>query len=207
MRIGILGGTFNPIHNGHLLMAEYVREAMELEQVWIMPSGRPPHKHHPVLVTDEARCEMIKLAIQGNEAFVFSDMEMTRQGTTYTADTLEQLKKTYPEHEFYFIMGADSFVELSTWYQPEKIFSLAEIVVVNRQGTTRHQFKEYRDLYERKYGKEVSLVEMPFIGISSTNIRLRAATGLSVRYQVPDAVAEYMEKKGMYQVEEKTERF
>lgn len=202
MRIGILGGTFNPIHNGHLLMAEYVREAMELEQVWIMPSGRPPHKHHPVLVTDEERCEMIKLAIQGNEAFVFSDMEMTRQGTTYTADTLEQLKETYPEHEFYFIMGADSFVELSTWYQPEKIFSLAEIVVVNRQGTTRHQFTEYRDLYEKKYGKEASLVEMPFIGISSTNIRLRAATGLTVRYQVPDIVAEYMEKKGLYQMEE-----
>lgn len=202
MRIGILGGTFNPIHNGHLLMAEYVREAMELEQVWIMPSGRPPHKHHPVLVTDEDRCEMIKLAIQDNETFVFSDMEMMRNGITYTADTLEQLRETYPEHEFYFIMGADSFVELSTWYHPEKIFSLAEIVVVNRQGTTRHQFAEYRDLYEKNYGKEAFLVEMPFIGISSTNIRLRAATGLTVRYQVPDVVAEYMEKKGLYQVEE-----
>lgn len=202
MRIGILGGTFNPIHNGHLLMAEYVREAMELEQVWIMPSGRPPHKHHPVLVTDEERCEMIKLAIQDNETFVFSDMEMMRNGITYTADTLEQLKETYPEHEFYFIMGADSFVELSTWYHPEKIFSLAEIVVVNRQGTTRHQFAEYRDLYEKNYGKEAFLVEMPFIGISSTNIRMRAATGLTVRYQVPDVVAEYMEKKGLYQMEE-----
>lgn len=202
MRIGILGGTFNPIHNGHLLMAEYVREAMELEQVWIMPSGRPPHKHHPVLVTDEDRCEMIKLAIQDNETFVFSDMEMMRNGITYTADTLEQLRETYPEHEFYFIMGADSFVELSTWYHPEKIFSLAEIVVVNRQGTTRHQFAEYRDLYEKKYGREAFFVEMPFIGISSTNIRLRASTGLTVRYQVPDVVVEYMEKKGLYQVEE-----
>ncbi len=202
MRIGILGGTFNPIHNGHLLMAEYVRETMELEQVWIMPSRRPPHKRHPVFVTDEERCEMIKLAIQDNAAFVFSDMEMAREGITYTADTLEQLKEMYPEHEFYFIMGADSFVELSTWYQPEKIFSLAEIVVVNRQGTTRHQFMEYRDLYEKKYGKEAFLVEMPFIGISSTNIRLRAATGLTVRYQVPDVVMEYMEKKGLYRPEE-----
>lgn len=202
MRIGILGGTFNPIHNGHLLMAEYTREAMELEQVWIMPSGRPPHKHHPVLVTDDDRCEMIKLAIQDNPAFVFSDMEMIRQGMTYTADTLAQLKEQYPEHEFYFIMGADSFVELSTWYQPEQIFSLAEIVVVNRQGTTKHQFVEYRDLYEKKYGKEAFLVEMPFVGISSTNIRLRAATGLSVRYQVPGVVAEYMEKNGLYQIEE-----
>ena len=167
-----------------------------------MPSGRPPHKHHPVLVTDEERCEMIKLAIQDNETFVFSDMEMMRNGITYTADTLEQLKETYPEHEFYFIMGADSFVELSTWYHPEKIFSLAEIVVVNRQGTTRHQFAEYRDLYEKNYGKEAFLVEMPFIGISSTNIRMRADTGLTVRYQVPDVVAEYMEKKGLYQMEE-----
>ncbi len=187
MFIGILGGTFNPIHLGHLIIAEEVKERLGLGEVIFIPSLIPPHKPDTELLSSSHRYEMIALAIKDNPCFKVSSIELERQGHSYSIDTLRRLGEERPGDSFIFIIGADSLSELSKWKDIKAIFRLAQFVVVPRPG------------YEIKAVPEgVKIVDIPVLGISSTEIRRGLKEGESVRYLVPDVVREYISKHSLY---------
>lgn len=199
-KIGIMGGTFDPIHNGHLLLAKQAKEEYRLDEVWFMPSGQPPHKKdHPVTAAKE-RCAMVRLAIDGIPGFVFSDMEIRRVGNTYTAQTLSELNETYPQHEFFFIIGADSLYEIETWYHPAEVLTQAVILVAKREyGETRKTVEEQAAFLHRRFKADIRLLHCDEIDISSGELRGRDGKGKK-RYQyVPAQVEEYIELHGLYQ--------
>ena len=131
-RIGIMGGTFDPIHKGHLLLGRHALKEYRLDQVWYMPSGQPPHKRDHDITDVKDRLAMVELAIRHDPDFLLSDFETSREGNTYTAQTLRLLKEAYPQHEFFFIIGADSLYEIEYWYHPEKIIGVVPILVADR---------------------------------------------------------------------------
>lgn len=197
-KIGILGGTFNPIHIGHLIMGERAYEELGLDVVWIMPSNNPPHKDNDELVSDEARIEMVKMAIQGNQHFSLSTFEFERSGYTYTADTLIELSKRYPECEFYFIIGGDSLVALETWSRPNIIFEKANIVATSRDGMTSEEIKRQILYLEEKYHGKIYLLSIPRIDISSHMIRTCIKQEKSVAYYTPSSVVSYIKEHNLY---------
>ena len=133
-KIGIMGGTFDPVHNGHLHLGRQAYVEYGLDCIWYMPSGQPPHKKDHHVTSVEHRCQMLRLAIAEDEAFRFSDFEVRREGNTYTAQTLALLREAYPEHTFYFILGADSLYEIETWYRPEDVYKRQDQCLI-KQGT------------------------------------------------------------------------
>lgn len=199
-KIGIMGGTFDPIHNGHLMLGRQALEEYQLDQIWFMPSGQPPHKKdHPVTDAD-IRCEMVKLALLGQSGFVFSDFEIRRPGNTYTAQTLALLHQEYPQHEFYFIVGADSLYEIERWYEPERIMSQTVILAAGREYEGIHRsLKGQMNYLKEKYGAQIEYLHCREMDISSEEIRSLTAEGQSVKDLVPEAVFAYMEKNHLYQ--------
>ncbi|MDO4328193.1 MAG: nicotinate-nucleotide adenylyltransferase [Lachnospiraceae bacterium] len=199
-KIGIMGGTFDPIHNGHLMLGRQALEEYQLDQIWFMPSGQPPHKKdHPVTDAD-IRCEMVKLALLGQSGFVFSDFEIRRPGNTYTAQTLALLHQEYPQHEFYFIVGADSLYEIERWYEPERIMSQTVILAAGREYEGIHRsLKGQMNYLKEKYGAQIEYLHCREMDISSEEIRSLTAEGQSVKDLVPEAVFVYMEKNHLYQ--------
>lgn len=195
-RIGVFGGTFNPIHLGHLIAAQEVLYKMKLDKIVFMPSGDPPHKSNYFLASSSDRLEMVWLAIEGNKSFTVSDMEIKRIGKTYTYDTLIELHKIYYGDKFYFIVGFDALKEMHTWKNAEELFKLTDLIVVNRGILEEGMKDEIKD--KEKCGASINLVEIPDIGISSTDIRKRIFIGEGIRYLVPDNVFEYITKKGLY---------
>lgn len=195
-RIGVFGGTFNPIHLGHLIAAQEVLYKMKLDKIVFMPSGDPPHKSNYFLASAMDRLEMVRLAVWGNKNFTVSDMEIKRTGKTYTYDTLIELHKIYYGNKFYFIVGFDALKEMHTWKKAEELFGLTDLIAVNRGNLETGMKNEIED--KKKFGANINLVEIPDIGISSTDIRRRVFTGESIRYLVPDSVFEYIVKKGLY---------
>ena len=137
-KIGILGGTFDPIHNGHLALGKQAYEQFSLDEIWFMPSGHPPHKKGRLVTEGKEREDMVKLAIASVPYFVYSDFELKREGNTYTAQTLSLLKEVYPQHEFYFIIGADSLYEIEQWYHPEMVMKQAVLLVAARSYEKDH---------------------------------------------------------------------
>ncbi len=200
--IGILGGTFNPIHNAHLAMAEAVLEQAKLDEIWFMPSKNPPHKSNDEIVSQQHRSQMIQLAIQSNSGFLFSDYELRRDGTTYTAETLKGLAKDYPDQSFCFIMGGDSFFHLEKWYHPEEIISSCRILAISRDGATTGQMQQHKKYLTKKYQGNIQIIEMKQMDISSSEIRqdIKAGKGIS---HVPDAVARYIHQHQLYQQQQK----
>lgn len=198
-KIGIMGGTFDPIHNGHLMLGRQALEEYQLDQIWFMPSGQPPHKKdHPVTDAD-IRCEMVKLALLGQSGFVFSDFEIRRPGNTYTAQTLALLHQEYPQHEFYFIVGADSLYEIERWYEPERIMSQTVILAAGREYEGIHRsLKGQMNYLKEKYGAQIEYLHCREMDISSEEIRSLTAEGQSVKDLVPEAVFAYMEKNHLY---------
>ncbi len=196
--IGIMGGTFNPIHNGHLFLAENAYEQVGLEQIVFMPSKNPPHKAKPERITDWQRAEMIALAIKDNPHFILSTMELERDGFTYTADTLELLVKEHPETKYHFIVGADSLFMMDQWKEPQKIFDLCTVVAACRDGVDLGMLSEQAQYLRERFHGEILLVEMPMMQVSSENIRERAARQQSLRYYLPDCVIEYMKENQLY---------
>ncbi len=198
MKIGLIGGTFNPIHHGHLILSEYVREDCKLDKVIFIPTGLPPHKVELTVENPEIRLEMTKIAIEGNRFFSVSDIETYREGLSFTIDTIIQLKAIYPNDQLYFIIGADSFFELSNWKYYEKLISSTNIIVVNRPGGKNNliqtKIKEYEDLF----GANIIEVKSPLIDISSSDIRNRVKNGKSIKYLVPRNVEEYILQKSLY---------
>jgi nicotinate-nucleotide adenylyltransferase len=194
MLIGVFGGTFDPVHLGHLIAAEQAREQARLDEVVFVPAARPPHKPRESLAPFGQRAEMLALAIAGHPAFRLDDLEKDRPGPSYTADTLEELHRRHPDASFALILGADCLPELATWRDPGRIGHLAEIIVVPRAGTGPA---------ERSVPPSVkikTILEMPLIDIASHDVRRRVAEGRSIRYLVPRAVECYIETHGLYRV-------
>lgn len=202
-KIGIMGGTFDPVHNGHLHLGRQAFVEYGLDCIWFMPSGQPPHKkdHHVTAV--EHRCQMLKLAIAEDEAFQFSDFEVCREGSTYTAQTLALLREAYPEHEFYFILGADSLYEIETWYRPEKVIGAVNILAASREYGDKHRpMQEQIEYLNGKYHGHIQMLHCAEVNISSEEIRDLASRGTSVKPYVPEPVAEYIRTQGLYQEDE-----
>ena len=193
-RIGFFGGTFNPIHMGHLAITQMAQERFKLDKVIFIPSHQPPHKNiaPKELASAQDRYKMVKLAIAGNEHFEVSDVETKRDGKSYTVDTLRHFRKIYPpKAKFFFIIGGDSLGTLSQWKNIEEILQLATFIVVNRPG--------YSDIKNIKH----LTVTKPGIDISSSYLRQRINSGKSVRYLVPEAIYHYIIKYGLYKTKKK----
>jgi nicotinate-nucleotide adenylyltransferase len=191
MRLGLYGGTFDPIHLGHLILAEACREACDLDRVWFIVAGSPPHK--PEGRTDVAhRLEMARLAVAGNPAFEVSEIETRRPGPHYSVETLEAVALERPGDDLFFLIGGDSLVDLPHWREPDKILQLAGLVVANRPGFEPPPFDVPPD------AKAIQRVTIPPIGIASHEVRRRMLEGRSIRYQVPRAVEAYIDAHGLY---------
>lgn len=198
MRIGIFGGTFDPVHVGHLIVAEQCREQADLQEIWFVPSARPPHKLDRAQTPFAHRAEMIRLAIAGHASFRVDELERDRPGPSFTVDTLEELTASHPEHEFHLILGSDCLPDLPSWREPQRIAELASFAIVERPGSPC--WPRERFLEELKPVKEVRvhLVHSPLLEIASRDLRQRVAQARSIRYQVPRAVECYIETHGLY---------
>ncbi|MDE6167950.1 MAG: nicotinate-nucleotide adenylyltransferase [Acetatifactor sp.] len=201
-RIGIMGGTFNPVHTGHLMLAEWARSEVGLEEVWLLPAGMPYMKPPGQLLPGSERLYMTKLAAAGNRGLRCLDIEVCRTGDTYSYETLEQLNLDHPDCRFYFILGADCLFTMENWRHPERLFAGCTVIAASRGDIPMDRLEEKRVDLERRYGGEIVLLPFLNLSISSTMIRERVRTGLSVRYMVPDKVLEYMEEKGFYREKE-----
>ncbi|MFM7592415.1 MAG: nicotinate-nucleotide adenylyltransferase [Isosphaeraceae bacterium] len=194
MRVGLFGGTFDPIHQGHLILAEFCREACSLDKVVFVVAGEPPHKGRPRTAARH-RLEMVELAIAGNDAFEATDIEISRPGPHYTYETLELTTAARPGDELFFIIGADSLADLPGWRRPERIFELATIVVVNRPGIDSQLISQFSP---PEGAQPIIQVPMPDIGIASRSLRSRLAESKSIRYMVPRAVEMYLRHHRLY---------
>ncbi len=198
MRIGILGGTFDPIHIAHLVIAEECRLRVPLGKVVFIPTGQPWLKSGRRITAGSLRLEMVRQAVADNPAFDSSSIEIGRPGLTYSVDTLEELAGQWgPDIELNFIIGVDSLLSLPRWKDPERFLDLCTLTAVTRPGYSPDALEEVKRRYpalERKLG----LIEGPLIGISGTEIRRRVASGLSVRYLVPPGVESFITERGLY---------
>lgn len=200
-RTGIMGGTFDPVHLAHLAMAECAREQMMLDKVLFMPSKIPPHKRNRKISSEELRAKLVQLAVEGKPGFYYSDFELNRKEVTYTARTLELLKKQYHEEEFFFIMGADSLFQFENWYLPGKIMEYAVILAVSRDGVLQRDMLDKAAMLSEKYHGEVRIIQMPEMNISSSMIRERLAKGESVEPYLPSRVYEYIMRNHCYRAD------
>ncbi len=201
MRLGVYGGTFNPPHLGHLVCAQEALVQLGLDRVLFIPASRPPHKPVPDDPGAEHRLALCRAAVAGDEArFEVSALEIERRGTSFTVDTLEELKTRAPDSELFLILGGDMAADLPTWHEAERILTLAIPVLAGRKGTSRRAMTEA--LGQLRGGERAEFVDMPTVEISSTMIRERTAVGQPIRYLVPDGVAAYIERHGLYRSEE-----
>ncbi|SHE10323.1 Nicotinate-nucleotide adenylyltransferase [Chlamydia abortus] len=191
--IGIMGGTFDPIHTGHLVAAETALEEAGLDEVWFMPANIPPHKPNTPLASPDQRLEMVRLAIDSHPSYRAVDVELTRGGTSYTYDTVTRLQQLYPDHRFHYIIGADMVMYLPKWHQIEKLSEMVTFLGVGRPG-----FDIDLEALPSRLRSRIKLMTMPAMEISSTDIRERIRNGRSIRYRVPDSVRLYIERSGIY---------
>ncbi|MEO0116107.1 MAG: nicotinate-nucleotide adenylyltransferase [candidate division WOR-3 bacterium] len=189
MRLGIFGGSFNPIHNGHLIVAEEVREKLRLDKVLFLLSFNPPHKRK--VLPYEDRKAMLLLAIAGNPYFSLSEIERERGGKSWTVDTLKDLRKRYPQDRLFLIIGSDQFRELGSWKNPKELFKWAEVWVMRRPGA------EIDRRLRRRFPR-VKILNVSQIDIRGRKIREKIRKGLSVRYLLPEKVYEYILEKGLF---------
>ena len=197
-RIGLFGGTFDPVHAGHLILAEQCREQCRLDEVWFLPAGEPPHKRGASITPGKSRAEMLDLAVAGHPQFRVNRMELERRGTTFTVDTLELLHAEDPSRELFFLIGADSLAELTTWRSPDRIAQLATIVAVNRGDRPLPDVSPLAARLGTEFVARLEFATMPGIDLSSTDIRRRAHSGLSIRYLTPRAVEVYIAEHAVY---------
>lgn len=197
MRVGVIGGTFDPIHIGHLIIAEEARVRLNLEKVVFVPAGLPPHKMENHVSPAEHRLEMVKLAIADNPYFSLSLVDVERFGPSFTVETIELLRQEWgPQAEIFFIMGQDSLVDILTWHKPQRLINLCRIVALSRPGF-RVDMEELEKSLQGASSR-IILLNSPEVAISSTDIQRRVREGLPIKYQVPEAVEEYIYKHGLY---------
>lgn len=199
-RIGIYGGSFDPIHMGHLLVAETCREQLQLDEVRFIPAHVSPFKVDQYPSDDKQRMEMLQLAVSGQDSFLVDSRELERGGVSYTVDTLRELHQEMPGNEFYFLMGADSLVDFLKWKEPKEICRLAWIVVVGRGGHAEISWSVLEGLLDKgRYQQTLGMkINMPLIELSSSELRERAATGRSLRFRMPRSVEQYIKTNQLY---------
>lgn len=197
-RIGICGGTFNPIHNGHLILAESARQNYCLDEVLLIPSGCSYMKDQSEILSGEIRLEMTRLAVMDNPYFTVSDIEINRAGYSYTFETLQKLKDEKADAQFYYIIGADTLFHMESWKNPERIFSGCVIAAAVRAGWEEARLQEQISYLSAKYQADIRMLPSPYIEISSTEIRSRCHKKQSIRYLVPERVRLFLEQNGYY---------
>lgn len=194
-KIGIMGGTFNPIHNGHISLAKAALDELELDKVWFMPSKNPPHKSHKDIASEYHRVNMIELAIKEYKEFEISKVELEREGITYTSDTLTYLNDNYPDDEFFFIMGADSLINIEKWHYPELLFKLTTFAVAARDDVDVNELNNMCRYLANKYTDvRIKVLNMGKINASSSQIRLDEA----FHNIINPKVSEYIKSNGLY---------
>lgn len=199
MKYGIMGGTFDPIHMGHLVLAEEVRNRLNLDKVIFIPSGNPPHKNDKKVTTAINRYEMTLLAITSNPNFEISTIEIERTGKSYTIDTIKQLKKKCKvKAEFYFITGADAILDLPNWKNFDELLTLCKFVAATRPGFELKKMQENIKVLEEKCNNSIYTIVVPALQISSTDIRNRIIEEQSIKYLLPEAVENYIYKNKLY---------
>ncbi len=208
MKIGIMGGTFDPIHIGHLLLGMFAYEDFGLDEIWFLPNGNPPHKQ--TKEGEEAlqhRIEMVRLAIRDVPYFKLCLHEANEKDHSYTYKTMQELRELYPEHTFYFILGADSLFAIEEWRYFREIFPTCTILAAMRDDKDVVDMLKQIDYLKENYQADISLLRAPLLEISSTTLRQRASLGKSVAYMVPQAVDAYIRKHALYRKGEQDGRF
>ena len=190
-KIGILGGTFDPIHLGHLILAEQLAEKFRLDEIIFIPSSSPPHKNNKKVSSAQDRFKMTELAIEDNPLFSISDIELRRKGKSYTVITIKELEKLYPRSRLFLLCGSDVLDELKTWRKPDEIYRLIQVIIGVRPG-----YNKIRK--DNKYAKKNIIEQINGLEVCSTEIRERVKKGKSIRYLVPDKVRDYIKKKRLY---------
>jgi len=200
MRLGLFGGSFDPVHYGHLLLAEAAREQLELDEVWLIPAAVSPFKQGREQTPGKVRLEMLELAIGGHEQLRASSIEIDRGGVSYTVETLENIAAEKAGAKLFLLMGADSLRDLPTWREPRRILELAIPTIGRRQGSPEPEFDLLTPLATEERLNEMRCFQfgMPLIELSSTDLRQRAAAGHSLRYRTPRAVEKYIETQQLY---------
>ncbi len=197
-KVGVLGGSFDPVHYGHLIAGEEVRSALQLSEVIFVPAGRPPHKLRKQITPAEERLAMLKLAIASNPVFRSSRVDIDRPGPHYTVDTISLLQEELGnEVDIYFIVGLDSLAEIATWYQPERLLQLCRLAAVTRPGYSGLDVARL-DPRIRAAAERIQIIPIPEVGISASDLRERVATGRPIKYQIPEAVEGYIYGQGLY---------
>jgi len=189
-KIGILGGTFDPPHLGHLIAAQEVQDKLKLDQICFIPTCLPPHKKKVRISSAIHRLRMVQLATQVNPRFKVLDLELNRKGYSYTVDTLKTLRKKYPQAQFFLILGLDNLNHIHTWKKPEEIFKLSRVVFISRPGTTLNK--------ATKWLKSSKLLDVPRVDISSSDIRERIKRSKPIKYLVPEKVLQYIRRHHLY---------
>ena len=199
MKIGIMGGTFDPIHNGHLMLGETAYHQYQLDKVWFMPNGNPPHKKN--IGTDAlTRMEMVKAAIQEKEYFVLQDYEVMKESVSPTYQTLAHFKEVYPDDTFYYIIGADSLFSIERWIHPELIFPNCIILAACRDEIdTSEEMNAQIDYLCKKYDAQIKFLTSPLVDISSSELREMIKNKQSIGGHVPQVVEEFIAKEGLYE--------
>ncbi len=195
MRLGIMGGTFDPIHNGHLFVAEEARVRFRLNNVLFVPNGQPPHKKEIKITPPRMRYSMALIATHSNQAFGCSPVESNRPGPSYTIDTLKAIREQNPDAELYYITGIDAVADILSWNRHEEVIQLATFIAAMRPG---YNLVDLRDKMPRSYLERILLLGSTYLGISSTDIRTRLEQSLPVRYLMPDGVLDYIFKNSLY---------
>ncbi len=209
-KVGLFGGTFNPIHLGHLRAAEEIREEFGLKRIIFIPAGIPPHRPLEEVVSFADRYEMVKLAIASNPSFEVSDIEGRQKRLSYTVETLKYFSQQNQDDEYYFIVGLDAFIEIHTWKSPQELLRLAHFIVMPRKGLKKEEILKplkmvfsqsvflRKDICQLPTKKNVYFCDISSLNISATFIRQLLSQGKSIRYLVPEAVADYIYQKGLY---------
>ncbi len=197
-RIGLMGGTFDPVHYVHLMLAENAYRQYDLDEVVFLPSGDPPHKTGRQITPDTMRYEMLQLATANVPYFRISDMEIVRKGYSYSSDTLTELRQLHPDTDYYFIMGGDSIFQIETWHEPEIVMANCIILAAVRDQVPMDSFEERVAYLRETYKADIRILDLPDIMLSSSEMRKRCHMGLSIRFMTPDPVVEYIQSHDLY---------
>ncbi|MGB3366693.1 MAG: nicotinate-nucleotide adenylyltransferase [Acidaminobacteraceae bacterium] len=199
IRIGIMGGTFDPIHNGHLVLAEQIRTRFNLQKIYFIPVGNPPHKMNVTKSTKYDRLNMTKLAIESNKNFEISDIEIKKEEVSYTIDTVREIRNTVnAEDKLYFITGADAILLIDTWKDYKELFEIVTFIGATRPGISVEELQNKIDEVKTKHGVKIESTKVPALAISSTDIRRRVEEGESIKYLLPESVETYIKENGIY---------
>lgn len=202
MKIGIMGGTFDPIHSGHLMLGRFARDLFALDEIWFMPNGTPPHKSSDMIESQTThRVEMVKRAISNEKDFVLQLYEVDNKEVNYSYLTMEHFKEIYPEHEFYFIIGADSLFSIDRWKCPDRLLKTCIILAAYRDGKNKKEMEEKIAYLNQKFEADIRLLNTPNVDISSSEIREKLKAHEEITNMMPTGVYEYILENQLYGVE------